>query len=200
MNKTSLLRGCLLLTCLPAFAWAQNTQPPRPAPTTTTTTANSNTGGFTEFRPQTGQREFILGGSGGSNRRLSDSFGGATASYGVFFTDQWQGVIRQTINYANPNDGGRTWNGSTKVAADFHIPTGGRLLPFVGVNFGRIYGSSLRDTWAAGIEAGAKLYVQPRTFVFLMAEYNWLFRKTREIDNNFGSGQYYWTTGIGFNF
>jgi hypothetical protein len=33
-----------------------------------------------------------------------------------------------------------------------------------------------------------------------MGEYSWLFQRTRELDNNFGSGQLYFTTGIGFNF
>ena len=36
--------------------------------------------------------------------------------------------------------------------------------------------------------------------MYVLAEYNWLFRKTRDLDNNFGSGQLYWTVGVGFNF
>jgi hypothetical protein len=188
MNASSLRLGLLLgLLTLPLAAQTNN---PRPLPRED----------FSDFRPTAGTRELSFGGSGGSNRRMNDSFGGATASYGVFLTDTWQGLVRQSLNYSNPSGASRTWNGSTRLAADYHFPTDARVRPFLGANFGRIYGSSLRDTWSAGLEGGAKFYVQSRTFVYALAEYNWLFRKTRDLDNNFGSGQLYWTVGVGFNF
>jgi hypothetical protein len=185
-----LVTKCLAALLLaPALAWAQpQTSPPRP------------TYDFTNFRPEAGQHEFTLGGSGGSNRHFNDSFGGVSASYGTYLNEQWMWAVRQTLNYTNPDGGSRTWSGSTRVAFDFHFPTQGRMLPFVGASFGRIYGSSLRDTWTAGLEGGVKYYVQPRTFVFGMAEYNWLFRRTRDIDRNFGDGAILWSAGVGFNF
>lgn len=185
--KASLFSTPWLLVFLPLLAAAQ----PRPEPPPDN---------FLDFRPAPGTREITFGGSGGSNRHLNDSFGGLAASYGVFLTERWQLGLRQSVNYANPADRERTWNGSTRVAADYHFSTDGRILPFVGANFGRIYGSSLRDTWSAGLEAGGKVYVQSRTFVFVTGEYNWLFSRTQDLEDNFGSGQLYWSTGLGFNF
>lgn len=183
--KTSLLKHCLLLASFPALLWAQ------PAPATVA---------WTDSPDIAGVRELTFGGSGGSNRQLNDTFGGATASYGVYFNNEWLGSIRQSVNYSNPRGRPTTWNGSTRLALDYHFTTLGAAMPFVGASFGRIYGTSLRDTWSAGLEGGLKYYVQRKVFVFVMAEYNWLFQRTRELDNNFGSGQLYWTTGIGFNF
>jgi len=186
--KFSFLKSCIFLAALPALVWAQ------PVPTRTVTWAPEDPGAK-------GVREITFGGSGGSNRELSDSFGGATLSYGVYLNNEWLGAIRQSLNYSNPGHGGSTtWNGSTRIAADYHVTTLGSAMPFFGGNFGRIYGTSLRDTWSAGIEGGVKYYMQSKLFVFVMVEYNWLFQRTRELDNNFGDGQLFWTMGIGFNF
>ena len=183
--KTSLLKNCIFVAFLPALLSGQ--------PVSSTP--------YQDLEPIKGVRELSFGGSGGSNRELSDSFGGASVSYGVYLSDQWQGVIRQSVNYHNPRGGSTTWNGSTRIAFDYHITDMGSAMPFFGVNAGRIYGTSLRDSWTAGLEAGLKYYVQPRIFVFAMAEYNWFFQSAREIDDrDFGSGQFSWTAGIGFNF
>jgi hypothetical protein len=181
--KSSLLNHCLVLATFPALLWAQ------PAATSSQ-----------ELPPITGVQELTFGGSGGANRRLDDSFGGITGSYGVYFSNEWLGAIRQSVNYANPSRGGTTWHGSTRLAADYHFTDFGSAMPFVGASFGRIYGSSLRDTWSAGLEAGVKYYLERKVFVYGMAEYNWLFERTSRIDNNFGSGQIAFSAGIGFNF
>lgn len=187
--KPSLLKNGIFLAALPVFLWAQ------PAP------ATSADLGWTDVGPLRGIQELTFGGSGGSNRNLSDSFGGATASYGVYLNDNWQAVLRQSLNYINPGNGGSTrWNGSTRVAADFHFNTTTAAIPFIGASLGRIYGTALRDTWSGGLEAGVKYYLQRRVFVFGLVEYNWLFQRTKELDNNFGDGQLYWSFGVGFNF
>jgi hypothetical protein len=182
--KACRLNNCILLAVFPALLWAQ------PAPATSTP----------QPRPIRGVQELTFGGSGGSNRQLSDSFGGGSVSYGVYYNNEWQGVIRQSLNYHNPSGGSTTWSGSTRLAADYHVTTLGKYMPFFGASFGRIYGTSLRDTWSAGLEAGLKYYTQRKLFLFGMVEYNWLFKRAREADNNFGSGQFIFTTGIGFNF
>lgn len=183
--KSSFRSFGLVLLSFPALVWAQA------VPATTAWTDTENVAGA---------RELTFGGSGGSNQNLSDSFAGITGSYGVYFNNEWLGSIRQSFNYHNPDGGSTTWNGSTRVAADYHYTNLGAAMPFLGVNFGRIYGSSLRDTWSAGLEAGVKYYLQSRLFVFGMVEYNWLFQRTRQLDNNFGDGQLYWTAGMGINF
>jgi len=184
--KSSLLKNCVLLATLPALLWAQPETTPAYTPA--------------ESRPIKGVQELTFSGSGGSNRTFDDSFGGASVGYGMYFNNEWQGVIRQTLNYHNPSGGGTTWSGSTRVAADYHLTELGEIMPFFGASFGRVYGSSLRDTWSAGLEAGVKYYTQRKLFVFGMAEYNWLFKRGRDLDNNFGSGQIIFSAGIGFNF
>lgn len=149
-----------------------------------------------------GTREFTLGASGASNKDLDNSFGGASFSYGYFFNEAGEGLIRQSINYSNSDLPGsrQQWNGSTKIAYDQHLAAHGAFRPFIGVNFGGVYGDSVRDTWTAGLEAGAKFYVQSRTFVYATIEYGWFFRHARNLDDRFRDGQFNWTAGVGFNF
>lgn len=182
MKKTT-LTTCLLLLSWPLIAPAQ-------------TTPNT---GFASAR-RGGESEFTLGGAGAANRDLDNTFGGVNFSYGVYTNETFMWAIRQSINYSNPSNGGTQWNGSTRLALDQHFASQGNLRPFVGVNFGGVYGDAVNDTWAAGLEGGAKFYVQSRTFVYAMAEYGWFFRRARNLDNTFDDGQFNWGVGIGFNF
>ncbi len=147
-----------------------------------------------------GDREFTIGGSGASNTDFDDSFGGANLSFGWYSNETQAWVIRQSINYSNPDIGGTTWNGATRLAFDQHLWGRGALRPFLGVNVGRVYGDSVNDTWAAGLEGGFKLYVQTRTFVYAMGEYGWFFDRARDVEDRFNDGQINWSVGLGFNF
>jgi hypothetical protein len=147
-----------------------------------------------------GEREFTLGGAGAVNKDFDESLGGVNFSFGSYLNETQAIVVRQSINYANPNRGGQTWNGSTRIAFDQHLAARGALRPFVGVNIGGVYGDAVRDTFAAGLEGGAKFYVQPRTFIYAIAEYGWFFRRARSLDDRFDEGQFNWGVGIGFNF
>jgi hypothetical protein len=147
-----------------------------------------------------GEHEFTLGGSGASNKDFDESFGGVNLSYGWYLNATQEIVVRQSINYANPNIGGQSWNGATRVAFDQHLAAHGAIRPFVGANFGGVYGDAVRDTFAAGLEGGAKFYVQPRTFIYAMVEYGWYFRRARHLDDRFNNGQFTWGVGMGFNF
>lgn len=147
-----------------------------------------------------GEREFTLGGSGASNTDLDDSFGGATFSYGYYQTENAAWVLRQSINYSNPDRGGTTWFGATRIAYDYHLAPWGAFRPFVGANFGGVYGKAVSDTWAAGLEAGLKYYVQPRTFIYAIGEYGWYFDRASGIDDTFRDGSINWSVGLGFNF
>ena len=149
---------------------------------------------------QVGEREFTLGGGGYSNRDFDESAGSINFSYGWYTTETQLLVLRQSVSYANPNNDGQAWAGSTRLAFDQHFAARGPLRPFVGVNVGGVYGDSVRDTFAAGLEAGAKYYVQPRTFIYAMVEYSWFFRRARSVDDRFDDGQFNWGLGVGFNF
>jgi len=114
--------------------------------------------------------------------------------------NSWEFILRQGVNYTNPNVGGGVWNGSTIAAVDYHYTRLGRVVPFVGANIGGVYGDSVKDSWAAGLEVGGKFYVQPKTFIFLAVEYSWLFENAKDINHQFSDGQYRGSLGIGFNF
>jgi hypothetical protein len=198
--KSFITTGCIFLLAIPAIVFGQDapTAPAGPGPAEAPA---AGTVVWQDAGPIRGVRELTFAGSGGSNRHLTDSFGGATVSYGVYINDEWQAVLRQSLNYANPDGGnGRTWNGFTKVALDYHVTTLQAFMPFVGVNAGRIYGTALHDSWSAGLEVGAKYYIQSKLFVFAMVDYSWLFDRGEELEDNFGSGHFTWSTGIGFNF
>ncbi|MEY4939358.1 MAG: hypothetical protein RIQ93_1093 [Verrucomicrobiota bacterium] len=152
--------------------------------------------------PTVGTREFTLGGSGAANSDLNNSFGGANFSFGQYVSETSAWALRQSINYSNPNSPGssQAWNGSTRLAFDFHLPSRAAFRPFIGANVGGVYGDAVRDTWAAGLEGGVKMYVQAKTFVYAMADYGWFFRHARDVDDRFRSGQFNWSVGLGFNF
>lgn len=147
-----------------------------------------------------GEFEFTLGGGGVSSRKLDSSNGGVTASLGYYINDTLEVVGRQTINYFNPSGGDSGWGGSTRVALDKHLFEPGRFRPFVGVNFGAVYGDGTNDSLVAGLETGVKYYVQPRTFIFALVDYAWTFKDSDDATDNFSDGGFQWTLGVGFNF
>lgn len=178
MKKTKLTL-CLLALALPLAALGQTVVDPT---------------------RRAGEHEITLGGSGGSNTDFDSSFGGINFSYGSYINPTLMWQIRQSVNYSNPDRGGTSWNGATRLAFDQHLSARGSVRPFIGANIGRVYGDNVHDTWAAGLEAGAKFYVQSRTFIYAMAEYGWFFERARGIDNSFSDGQLNFGIGIGYNF
>jgi hypothetical protein len=189
MKTTKILPTLVTAIALPVAVFAQTD-----AYNTTGSPASGAWG------PSTGTYEITLGGNGVSDKDADDSAGGLSGSFGYFFNETLEGVVRQSINYANPDVGGAAWNGSTFLALDQHFSARGALRPFFGVNLGRIYGDTISDTWAAGLEGGAQYYVQPRTFIMAMVQYAWYFDKRDNIDDTFSQGQFLWNVGVGFNF
>jgi hypothetical protein len=157
-------------------------------------------GDATTWGPRAGDHEVTIGGAGFANRDLDSSAGGVNASYGWYLNDTLLFSVRQGISYTNPSSGGSAWSGSTRLALDQHLLPRGAFRPFVGVNFGGVYGDNTNDTWVAGLEGGVKFYVSQNTFVFGLADYAWSFRNASRADNNFSDGGFSWTLGLGFNF
>jgi hypothetical protein len=186
MKSFSLIKLGLASLLIPLTALAQ------------TTTGSSRSSGDYDASP--GAWEFTFGGNGASNKDFDDSFGGLNVSAGYYLQNASVVVLRQSVNYANPNNAGTAWNGSTRIAFDQHILPRGIVRPFVGLNFGGVYGDSVNDTWAAGLEGGAKFYIVPRTFIYAMAEYDWFFRQARNLTDRFSDGQWNWSIGVGFHF
>lgn len=174
--------GALLTTALCTSAYGQRTFE-RPAP------------GY--FGPEVGDWELTLGGSGASAHDFSGGRADFSGSLGYYFTPNWAVAFRQGIGFSD--FGESNWSGSTRAALDYHFDLN-RMRPFVGVNFGGIYGDGVTDTFAAGLEAGLKYYVREKTFILGMLEWQWLFKDARSADNAFDDGQFVYTLAIGFNF
>jgi hypothetical protein len=155
--------------------------------------AQTTPGSPVAYGPQAGANEFTLGGNGSSNKDFNHGQGGFDLSLGNYLNNDTEVLIRQTVDY------GSKTSLSTLLALDQHFLTG-PFRPFAGVNLGYVYGSAVRDTFAAGLEAGAKYYVMPKTFVFAMLDYSFLFRSDNQIHNRFDHGEFMLNAGVGFNF
>lgn len=154
---------------------------------------------YAGYGPEIGDWELTLGGGGATNKDLDNSAGNVDFSIGHFLSDTLSVSLRQSVGYSNPDVGGSSWDGATFVALDHHFGTG-NLRPFLGVNFGGLYGDNTSDTLAAGIEGGLKLYVKEKTFVFALVNYAWTFNSSSGLSNNFDDGAILWSLGVGFNF
>jgi hypothetical protein len=150
------------------------------------------------FGPQIGDWELTLGGSGASAHDFKGGRGEVAGSLGYYLTPHWQVSVRQGIGFSDVFENS-SWSGATRLALDYHFDLD-RWRPFVGVNFGGIYGDGVTDTFASGLEAGIKYYVQPRTFIMGMLEWQWLFKSARDAGDAFDDGQFIYTLAIGFNF
>jgi len=159
--------------------------------------ATSSTLGQTLFGPEAGDWELTLGGGGSNDKEFDSGSFSLNTSLGYFFTPRMELVVRQGIGFSDFGDS--VWNGSTRLAFDYHFDLD-RFRPFLGANVGGIYGDAVRDTFAAGLEAGLKYYVLPKTFIFGSMEYQWLFEDAGEADNSFDDGAFLYLIGIGFNF
>lgn len=148
------------------------------------------------FGPRMGDWELTLGGGGITPHNFSSSTYNLNFTLGHYLTDHLEISFRQSIGFTDV--GPSNFRGSSRGAIDWHFGDG-RLRPFVGANFGGIYGDG-GDTWLAGPEAGLKWFVHPQTFVFAMAEYLVFFDRVRDIDDNARRGEFVFTVGIGFLF
>jgi hypothetical protein len=185
MKRTSLLATLLLALACPLTIVAQDMA----------STSSNETG--VQFA---GIREFTLGGGGASNKEMDSSQGALEFSYGQFLSPRSELLLRQSISYANPDNGDSGWNAISRLAYDYHFSSDGFARPFVGVNAGRLYGNNVNDSWTAGLELGSKFFVKPQTFIFANASYDWLFDRGNQLDDQFKNGRIAWSLGMGYQF
>jgi hypothetical protein len=181
MTRYSLWLAVVAILVGPSLALAQ-VREPRPAGV---------------FGPVAGDLEVTFGASGVSDRKVKNTAFAVGGSLGYFLTDEFEIALRQNINVADIGE--TVVNAATRVALDYHFNLQ-RLRPFVGVNIGGVYGDGVRDTGAMGFEGGLKYFVHERTFLYGMAEYQWLFRSASGAGDNFRHGQFLYSLGIGFLF
>jgi hypothetical protein len=151
------------------------------------------------FGPEGNNWELTLNGSGFNDRDFDNGAFGGGFSVGYFFNENFELSLRQTVNYADTEAiNGSDTIASTRLAADIHFDSG-RLQPFIGANFGGVYGDAIADTFAAAPEVGAKFYVKPEVFLMLLGEYQFFFKDIEDADDRFENGQFVYTVGVGFN-
>jgi hypothetical protein len=145
-----------------------------------------------------GDKEITLSGQAANGTDFDGVIIGVNGSLGYFITDNLELGIRQSLTYTDFGVDS-SLNGSTRIAGDFHFDMEA-WQPFVGANFGYVYGDAVNDTFEAAPEAGVKWFVNSTTFVFAMVEYQFFFDSAEEADNAFEDGQFLWSLGIGFRF
>ncbi|WP_111494040.1 MULTISPECIES: hypothetical protein [Marinobacter] len=148
--------------------------------------------------PQTGDRLFTLTGSGSSDTDFDNNTAAFSFDLGQFFTDNTAMGLRQSVGFSDTSDNS-SWSGATRLFADYHFDAD-EWQPFVGANFGGIYGDDVDETFFAGPEAGVKYYVKPKTFITFQTEYQVFFDSASDADDNFDDGAWAYSAGIGFNF
>jgi hypothetical protein len=149
------------------------------------------------FGPREGSQEITLSGTGSNNNDFDTGNLGISGSYGHYFSPAILGGVRQSLNWAGADNADDNWNGSTRLFADYHFNTTGRLKPFVGASIGFTYGDGVRDGGFGGPEAGLKYYVNSTTFVLVQTEYQFFFD---DGGTTFDDGAFAHTIGLGFIF
>lgn len=149
--------------------------------------------------PAAGDRTFSISGTGSSDEEFDGNSFGVTGEIGYFTTENLQYGIRQSINGVAGDEVSDEWSGATRLFADYHFGCCAAR-PYLGVNLGGIYGESVSNTGAAGVEAGVKWYVLDKTYINLGAEYQFLFQDADDIDTAYDDGAFFYQLGVGFNF
>ena len=145
-----------------------------------------------------GDWELTIQGSGTSDDDIDNTVASMETSLGYFFTKGFELGLRQGVLYSDPDTGSDRWNASTRAFADYHFDLG-RLRPFLGVNFGYLYGDDVEETFIAGPEVGLKYFVQRKAFLYLLGEYNFTFEDSDDIEDNYEDGRFVYALGLGVN-
>jgi hypothetical protein len=134
-----------------------------------------------------GDKEFLLSGSGTSDKKFKDNAYSISGSLGYFVTDGLELAFRQDYACSNPGSV-KNWAATSRVAGDFNFNFEG-VVPFIGASIGYLYGDNIRDTWVAGSEGGLKVFVNDTTFIIGSIAYDFFFRRTSEVDTAFDNGR-----------
>ncbi|MCK9274122.1 MAG: hypothetical protein M0P57_03435 [Syntrophales bacterium] len=148
------------------------------------------------FNP--GDWEFTVQGSGTSDDSVDNSVLSSEFSIGYFFTDNVELGLRQGIGFVDIEGSDDVWNASSRGFLDYHFDLQ-RFQPFLGINFGYLYGDNINETWIAGPEGGIKYFMSDRAFLYALIEYNFTFEDVDEADEAFEDGRFVYALGVGFS-
>jgi hypothetical protein len=136
--------------------------------------------------------EFTLSGSGSSDHSFKHTDFSTSLGLGYFLTDHFEVALRQDISL-NAHQGS-SWSGASALAIDLHANLG-RVQPLIGASFGYSYGDGIEDQWAAGPEAGVKVFINQTTFIRALVQYE--FPITHSFIND---GWFVYGLGLGVRF
>jgi hypothetical protein len=153
-------------------------------------------------QPEQGDWELTLQGGGFSDRDWNTHAFSAGVGVGYFLSREAEVGVRQGLawtrvpstrdQFGNRIRGTNSFDGVTRGFFDWHFDLD-QFQPFIGVTAGYRYGDGTRDSWVAGLEGGLKYYLHRNTFIYGMAEYQWLLRgRARD-------GGWVYSLGLGTN-
>jgi len=155
-----------------------------------------------EYGPRQGDWELSAGGgTANDDEWTSATLGGnLTGNVGYFITDSLEAVVRNSLVISGARGTEKTaYIGNSRLAVDYHLPLG-RFYPFIGANFGGVYGH-VDASASGGPEAGVKYYTRPNMFLFVMGEYQWFVGDdASKLGNAYDKGMFLSTLGVGMNF
>lgn len=122
-----------------------------------------------------------------------------TGKLGQYLSESSLWGVRQTVNARDTEGESVKFDGSTRVFYDYHFGNG-KARPFIGASIGGVYGDRVDETFMAGPEIGFKYWVQDKTFITAMAEYQFLFKSGSDAQDRYDDGVFLYSIGIGFNY
>jgi hypothetical protein len=151
-----------------------------------------------EWGARKGDWELTIQGSGESNNDFDNHSAGAEGSIGYYLSNGFELGLRQDVTWVDREGSSDDWNGASRVFIDYNFNLE-RFRPFIGVSGGYLYGDTTDDRWIAGPEAGLKFFVDRKTFLYFLGEYNFTFEDSDEIDDVYDDGRFVYALGIGLN-
>lgn len=107
-------------------------------------------------------------------------------------------VVRQDLSFMNvPNDS--DWNDSARVIANYYFGTEA-WVPLVGLSMGYMEDENKIDRLVAGPEIGFKYFMNQRTFLYGLLEYQFLFKDIIDVGDIYDNGQFVYGVGLGLTF
>ncbi len=150
-----------------------------------------------DFAPyQMGDQELTLSGSGVSDNSFDTTNLSLDIGYGYFFSQGWQGLIRQSLNIID-QPGDNAYNASTRIGIDYNFNLR-NLRPFLGATIGYMYGDGVKNSFIAGPETGLKAYLSDSAFVIFAVGYDFIFENADEAEDAFDDGIFNYRLGLGY--
>lgn len=145
-----------------------------------------------------GEWELRLSGFAENDVNFNGIQGNINGALGYFFSDQFEGGVRQNFAYTDIGVPGHFLSGQTSLFINYHFgDVGGQLQPFVGASVGFQYGDGIEDLFLGGPEVGIKYFFDENWFLFAEVAYLFYFEDVEDSDESFDDGEFNYGLGLG---